>query len=865
MRHFDRRALTIVFFLLLPVAADAAACLTIEELVPEPRQSFEVFGHAMDRAGNMVVASSVGDFLAEAGIRVFDASTLEQIHEIADPDPQGNRRFGASLATDGSLVLVGAPHPRTQEVIEHAYLFETGTWSLVGTFTHPTSPYDVNFGRAVALGRDHFAISDRGTQDPNLGVSTVHVYDRVSQTRLYGLAVPDSTTSPQFGENILLTDDYLVVGDDRDDEVAPGAGAVHVFDLATGQRVAKLTRPEMTQDSTFGTSIAVSGDDLLIGSLHEVVPGEEAYGEVHVYSLSTQTWQFTLNRPADAGRLSWFGQEIAVGDGYALVSLQDGTGTTGSVLLYDLATGLRLDRFRDELDRIALGYGSTLLVAQDRAFVASPYPEYYGSIPSTVWAIDLQSVGYETVLAGDGATNDLFGERVAVDGRLAVIGAKGDDDQGAASGSAYVFDTITGFRRKLLGDSNSGSELFGSDVAIDGGTIVVGAELDIDAASQAGSAYVFNAFDGSRRFKMFADNPVFSDNYGGAVDVADGIIVVGADNASIDGTRTGAAYLHDAQTGQQLHRLLADDGAAGDDFGVAVALDDGIVVVGAESRGVVGSNSGAAYLFDVATGSQLRRLVPDDAGVGDRFGGAVAIDDGRVLVGATRDDEGGTDAGAVYVFDAVTGAQLDKIVAGDAAPFALFGQSVDLSGNLASIGAAYANNPDVFAGKAYVFDVSDGSLVETLTPTVGLDTEDYFGYDVAISGCTTLVGAYRVDDNGRESGAAYLFAVGSGTIVSVDDTPRRVDRLLEAPHPNPFNPRTTLRFDLPRRGLVTLAVHDVAGREVARIFQGRLPTGRHEFVWTGRDDAGRAVASGVYLVRLITEGGVEGRKLTLLK
>jgi hypothetical protein len=94
-------------------------------------------------------------------------------------------------------------------------------------------------------------------------------------------------------------------------------------------------------------------------------------------------------------------------------------------------------------------------------------------------------------------------------------------------------------------------------------------------------------------------------------------------------------------------------------------------------------------------------------------------------------------------------------------------------------------------------------------------------------------------------------------------------RDLLAPNvPNPFNPRTTLRFELTAGATVELAVFDVSGRRIATLAAGHRAAGRHEAVWQGRDDAGRSVPSGVYLARLRVDGSLRGLyavRMTLLK
>ena len=88
---------------------------------------------------------------------------------------------------------------------------------------------------------------------------------------------------------------------------------------------------------------------------------------------------------------------------------------------------------------------------------------------------------------------------------------------------------------------------------------------------------------------------------------------------------------------------------------------------------------------------------------------------------------------------------------------------------------------------------------------------------------------------------------------------------LHANYPNPFNPSTTLRYDLPEAAEVTLLVYDLLGREVVRLVDGRLEAGYHRVVWNGRDARGREVPTGMYIVLMATPEYRESIKLVMLK
>jgi hypothetical protein len=133
-------------------------------------------------------------------------------------------------------------------------------------------------------------------------------------------------------------------------------------------------------------------------------------------------------------------------------------------------------------------------------------------------------------------------------------------------------------------------------------------------------------------------------------------------------------------------------------------------------------------------------------------------------------------------------------------------------------------------------------------------------------------GGWTLIDRGVEPGRDYAYRIGlmegaAETLLfetSRLHVPDMALRLYPAA-PNPFNPRTTIRFDLPAAGPVRLAIYDVAGRLVRVLVEGEIPAGSHEAVWDGRDQSGRSAPSGSYLARLVAGGKVEGVRLSLVR
>lgn len=342
-----------------------------------------------------------------------------------------------------------------------------------------------------------------------------------------------------------------------------------------------------------------------------------------------------------------------------------------------------------------------------------------------------------------------------------MIGAPADDDQGFNSGSAYVFNTASGApTAKLTAADGTNNDYFGSSVAISGATAVVGAMLDDDQGSSSGSVYVFDAVSGAQSLKLTANDGAANDRFGHSVGISGNTIIVGAQFDDDRGSNSGSAYVFDATSGAELAKLTASDGVARDQFGYSVGISGGTAIVGALLDDDAGESSGSAYVFDVASGAQTAKLTAADAESNDQFGYAVAVSGNTAIVGAPVDDQVDTDNGAAYLFDAVSGAQIAKLLAPDGTYDDQFGASVAISGDTAIVGALYEDG----GGAAYLFNTLSGAFLGKLTAS-NLAGDDNFGASVAISGDTAVVGALYGDGAVTNSGAAYAYSTSSPVAV----------------------------------------------------------------------------------------------------
>ncbi|MDY7107726.1 MAG: hypothetical protein SYC29_03730 [Planctomycetota bacterium] len=358
-------------------------------------------------------------------------------------------------------------------------------------------------------------------------------------------------------------------------------------------------------------------------------------------------------------------------------------------------------------------------------------------------------------IASDASDGDAFGASVAICGDLAIVGAAGDDEAGHEAGAAYLFDLAAGRQlRKLIAEDAEAEDRFGCSVGIDGGIAIIGAYGDHEAGALTGSAYLFDVATAQPLFKLTADDLAAGDCFGLSVSISGGLALIGAPGDDDEGHQSGSAYLFDVATGEQLAKLTAEDGALGDNLGHAVALDGSLAIVGAFGDDDAGDSSGAAYVFDVADPShpqRLHKLVAADAAAEDEFGISVAISDDAALIGARGDDDIGDRSGAAYIVDALTGEELQKLTADDVSEEALFGHAAAMANGIAVIGAK--DHGSYSFGAAYVFFCEMGlCTAEETTAVLPSGPGDEFGAATGIGDDVSVVGAPQPGD-----GAAYVY------------------------------------------------------------------------------------------------------------
>ncbi|MDY0042297.1 MAG: FG-GAP repeat protein, partial [Desulforhabdus sp.] len=252
-----------------------------------------------------------------------------------------------------------------------------------------------------------------------------------------------------------------------------------------------------------------------------------------------------------------------------------------------------------------------------------------------------------------------YGRSVAMDGDLVAVGAGNADTEtlpnaGAVylyrrHGQAYIPDAI------LEAPDPSDDAEFGRAVAIQGNRIFVGARFAEVGGLRVGAVYVYRKYNKSWNFeqKIISPVPEAEDNFGRALAVQGSLLLVTARKESQNASDVGGAYVYLFKGGSWTfqQKLTASDPTSSAYFGQSVAVQGGLVAIGA--RNADPDAAGAVYLFRQSGNEwqEIAKVVPDDGNKNDNFGFSIAISGNLLVVGARRADTAEVeDTGAVYVY-----------------------------------------------------------------------------------------------------------------------------------------------------------------------------------------------------------------------
>jgi hypothetical protein len=404
-------------------------------------------------------------------------------------------------------------------------------------------------------------------------------------------------------------------------------------DWSSATQQAKLAASDAAAGDAYGKSVSISGDGntVIVGAHLEDTGGTDA-GSAYIFTRSGSTWsQEAKIQSSDVAQYDYFGRSVSISSD-----------------------------------------GDTVIVAavyDDDASDINSGSAYIFTRSGTSWSQQAK------IQASNTEAQENFGHSVSIsnDGNTAIIGAIGSyyvPDGANNAGSAFVFTrsgTSWSQQAKIQPSDIQADDRFGAAVSIsgDGNTAIIGANKKDTGGTDAGAAYIYtrSGTSWSQQAKILSSDRQSNDEFGSAVSISnDGnTAIVGAPNEDTGSNNKGSAYIftRSGTSWSQQAKIQTSVSNAGSfgKFGESVSIseDGNIVLVGHKGYEQFARNDeGAAHIFTRSgtTWTEQATIQASDRQNYDEFGLSVSIsaDGETAIVGGHKEDTGGTDAGAAYIF-----------------------------------------------------------------------------------------------------------------------------------------------------------------------------------------------------------------------
>ena len=652
--------------------------------------------------------------------------------------------------------------------------------------------------RAMDIDGNNIIIGDHGVTS---GAGKAWIYSNDPFVEVRELICPSPAAYTQFGFSVGISGDYCAVSHYSGPS---NSGKVYIYDVDTGTLIHTLDNPNAygtITDDYFGYSLSLEGDTLAVSAMLEddATGSASNSGRVYIFSVSSAELLHTLDNPNPTGTTANdnFGRRVKVTGNYVIASSYEDVNATdgGGIHVFNATTGELLYSLSAPPGYIEasslIGYNMDADATSDRLVTTNRASDNYVHVYELSTGTLLR-----TFPRHPGYTGTQWGFILAISGYTIITGYV-ESTTNTNWSQVFVYhseSTPIETNKPYDGTYNLYGLLpnsFTYNTAINGWAFKNGTLL-----LAQGNVYV-------KRIKNIGvvnsypiDNPngyntPNSDYFGYSVGISGKYAIVGAyleDDAN--GTQSGKAYILDVSTRNLMFTIDNPNPygtSVNDYFGGRVAISGNYAIVGAYNEDDAGGNeSGKAYIYKTTNGTWsdtiLLHTLDNPNGYntpsGDYFGFSVSVSGNYAIVGAYQeDDAGGSQSGKAYIFNVTTGTlvhTLDNPNDYSTTANDNFGHSVGISGNYAIVGAYQEDDAGgTGSGKAYIFDVLTGDLVHTLdNPTpYSTSSNDLFGQAVAISGNYAIVGAYGEDPNGTTSGSAYIYNVTTGTLLHTLDNP----------------------------------------------------------------------------------------------
>lgn len=469
----------------------------------------DLFGASVDLFGDsaLIGAERFDDGSPDSGAAFFfhfDGTSWNESGKLTPSDAEAGDRLGGSVGLSGERALIGAAFSDadgTDSGAAYVFDFNGANWSEVRKFTAGTSAAKDRFGESVDSSRTRVLVGAPG-EDDDTGAVHVFEFDGMTWSSTASLIASDGSIREEFGASVALSGNRALVGAPFDDDLGDRSGSAYVFEFdgSNWLETAKLTASNGFAEDRFGSAVSLVGNRALVGASD----ASGRRGSAYIFELSDSSWIETeYLTPSDGEAFDQFGIAVALSEDRALVGSPGNNGNArsdGAAYVFDFVGASWNETAKLAATDATDGdrFGSSLSLSGDRVLIGASRKYVTGTRSGAAYVFDFDGINWtETAkLAGSGSgTFDEFGWSASLSGDRAVVGTRREDGVVPDTGSAYVFDFdgsgwIESARLASI-DGESGDQ-FGKSVSLSGERLTVGAVFDDDSGFNSGSAYIFN-------------------------------------------------------------------------------------------------------------------------------------------------------------------------------------------------------------------------------------------------------------------------------------------------------------------------------------------------------------------------------------
>ena len=593
---------------------------------------------------------------------------------------------------------------------------------------------------------------------------------------------------------------------------------------------------------------------------------------------------------SDGGAINRFGHAVALEDNLLFVGAPGSFSDRdfrGAVYIYEQSNGDWLESQKLDMPEqdIYDFFGFSLAKSDSFAIISARGDSIRNPLGGVAFIYQQHDSGWalkQSLTSEQRWPTDLYGFCVDIDSAYAVVGAPSASGSlpGSMCGAVYIYkyeDNEWILDAQIYPQDAEVGLYFGCAVSLSGNRLIVGAS-GVDAQSgraqkafTIGRAYVYERDNtGWQHAATFAPQDGNAGNmFGAAVALNGDYAVVGAYQDDVLDFDTGSAYIYKKEETEwtEVIKLFSLDADSGDYFGAALDLYENYLVIGAPGVDGVGKNSGAVYSFLLGDEgwAQRTRKTPYDAEKGDSFGAAIALSEQLAAVGAPHKKvENRASQGAAYLYDNIADLALPvELTSFTAMP---------VQGGILLQWATQSEKDNL------------GFMLQRKMTDDAWQTIASFQTHEALrgQGSTSMPTFYEFADDSVQADATYNYRLGdvdiSGIVtwhapISVSTFSNTFNETVQQPKtlrllpafPNPFNPQTVLRYELPETANVRMTIFDMSGRRVKTLVSQRQTAGSYSYVWDGSNESGVRLSSGVYIVQLQAGNVRQSRQVVFLQ